>query len=70
MTGDESDESFREVYDLLAKLVEAVDNVRRTHAGVVSGPELVTLTAIVGDERALDNDVRRLEKQLRVHQES
>lgn len=68
MTEEESDESFREIYDLLAKLIAAVDNVRRAHACVVSGPELITLTAIVGEEADLSRDVHRLERQLRSHQ--
>lgn len=70
MTNDESDESFRRVYDLLAELTAAVDHVRRVHAGVVSGPELITLTAIVGEEAVLDANVHRLEKQVRAHQVS
>lgn len=65
---EDSDESFRRVYDLLAQLVTAIDDVRRTHVGVVSGPELITLTAIVGEERDLDRDVHRLERQLRSHE--
>lgn len=66
----DDDGGFREVYDLLDRLVAAIERVRSSHATVVSGPELITLVAIQGDERNLDHDVHRLERQLRAHQAS
>jgi len=69
MAEETDGDGFREVYDLLGKLVTAIERVRKNHALVVAGPELVTLVAIEGDERNLEWDVHRLERQIRAHQE-
>jgi len=64
---DDDDDGFRRVYELLGRLVAEINDIRRRHATLIAGPELITLTAIVGEEDNLDRDVHRLEKQLRSH---
>jgi hypothetical protein len=67
VTTEENDDGFRRVYELLSDLVTEIDRIRKRHVSVLAGPELVTLTAIVGEEDNLDRDVHRLERQLRSH---
>jgi len=64
---DDDDDDFRRVYELLNDLVTEIDRIRKRHVAVIAGPELITLTAIVGEEGNLDRNVHRLERQLRSH---
>ena len=67
MTAEESDDGFRRVYEVLSNLVDAVNEVRRRHAMVIAGPEVVTLVAIENEESDLERDLHRLERQVRSH---
>lgn len=68
MTTEENDDGFRRVYELLDSLVSAVSDLRRRHAMVLAGPEVVTLVAIETEESDLERDLHRLERQVRSHQ--
>lgn len=67
-TEENDDDGFRRVYELLGSLVDAVNEIRKRHAMVLAGPELITLVAIENEESDLGRDVHLLERQLRSHQ--
>lgn len=68
-TNETVGDRFERIYNHLKEIAAEVAEIHRTQILIMSGCDLNTVVDIGRDERDLEQDLRRLEKQLRAHVE-